>query len=888
MTNGLIAAREKRQTRKRKKKEEELQTLRKTGGKAIRTDTGVKFTKPLKKPEPATISEEFIATPTKPVKPSVAGVGAPAPIGTVKKAAEGLVVEGLPGQKFTSQVEADSARRNLLGKTPEGRAALFAEELAKQEKETGQPFGASRFRGLNPEQIAKRLEEEKREEFVEGQEETKTRLERQFEEQRRVFQEQQAQVKKAGEAQKGAITAAIAPGREGFLANLGVSPALRGIVEEKTQSALQSIDFQFSQVQDAQNRLTQLQEEQKEAFAAGQVEKSDRLAKEVLLLRQSAATAETELKEQTLELDKEVRQRSADLSAELGKAIVDKTDEELQELASERGADFTSLKLAKERALFAETSEAQVRARETIDSLIESSAIATIAPEALAQMAIDADIGKNEIFGIAAEVKRIKEDSKIDDATKALEFTKLKKEVEQIGKAKISKEKQALTDMFDLLEGETDPAKIDLIKRSFGFDEKKRAADLREANAAASLKEADAAKKRFETADAAGLPTPTGQQETVTFSNRDLTLDTIATSGLSAIDEAAKAAGLTQGLKIGAVASSTFRTAAQQKALFDAGKTPLDGTTARSKHQDGLAIDLFPDPDYIASMKPIMEANGWIQTVGTGDEGHFEFQGTRDTQLQAQIRGFVQSRSGVKDKDARLQLEKDIATEISAGRANTPAEAKRNLGIVSVEDKEVKDRIRIFLKKPTDGFNEIERSVNNIVNLSTITGGIGDVATITSFLKAIDPGSVARESEVAGVETARGLIEGFKTQMIKLETGQKLGEDQRDQLRESANVILGAARRGLFEKLITSRDELENERGVEATIISNSQINKLEREIGKEVADQIREENNIAVEKAPETRAERLQRLKTSPKNEKNKSTIKDIRARVGSGSTTN
>lgn len=127
-------------------------------------------------------------------------------------------------------------------------------------------------------------------------------------------------------------------------------------------------------------------------------------------------------------------------------------------------------------------------------------------------------------------------------------------------------------------------------------------------------------------------------------------------------------------------------------------------------------------------------------------------------------------------------------------------------------------------------------------------GGIGDVATIVAFLKTIDPTSVARESEVAGVETARGVVEGITTRIQKFTTGQKLGDEQRKQLRGAAEVLAEAARANLFEKLIQGKSELETERGVDATVISDFQIKQLERDLGQERVNQIRLENRIPPE----------------------------------------
>ena len=68
--------------------------------------------------------------------------------------------------------------------------------------------------------------------------------------------------------------------------------------------------------------------------------------------------------------------------------------------------------------------------------------------------------------------------------------------------------------------------------------------------------------------------------------------------------------------------TSFFRTSTQQNILFRAGLTPVDGYTRRSKHQDGLAIDMVveraglpindpDDPDYDRVGPLWEELGGW-------------------------------------------------------------------------------------------------------------------------------------------------------------------------------------------------------------------------------------------------------------------------------------
>ncbi|RLI47034.1 hypothetical protein DRO61_08475, partial [Candidatus Bathyarchaeota archaeon] len=46
-----------------------------------------------------------------------------------------------------------------------------------------------------------------------------------------------------------------------------------------------------------------------------------------------------------------------------------------------------------------------------------------------------------------------------------------------------------------------------------------------------------------------------------------------------------------------------------------------------SKHENGLALDIFPDKEYIKKVKPFLEKNGWKQVLPVQDSGHFEFIG---------------------------------------------------------------------------------------------------------------------------------------------------------------------------------------------------------------------------------------------------------------------
>lgn len=119
---------------------------------------------------------------------------------------------------------------------------------------------------------------------------------------------------------------------------------------------------------------------------------------------------------------------------------------------------------------------------------------------------------------------------------------------------------------------------------------------------------------------------PSGAMQTMEYNGRALSLDATTGDSLSAINKQASALG---GLQIGAVATSTFRTREQQQKLYDAylAGGPLAAPPGQSAHEKGMAIDLKPDQKYIEQMRPIMEANGWYQTAGSNDKGHFEYMG---------------------------------------------------------------------------------------------------------------------------------------------------------------------------------------------------------------------------------------------------------------------
>ena len=168
-----------------------------------------------------------------------------------------------------------------------------------------------------------------------------------------------------------------------------------------------------------------------------------------------------------------------------------------------------------------------------------------------------------------------------------------------------------------------------------------------------------------------GVIQATGDIQTTNLNNRDINIDSVATPSLDAINQASQEFG---GLKIGGVETSSFRTGEQQQDLYDkflAGG-PQAAAPGQSAHERGLAIDLFPDQEYIEKMRPIMEANGWSQNAGPHDAGHFEYVGTqqepgraRKDALLAQIKNGLLTKGDATDIINEFEDDEEFLSEVT-------------------------------------------------------------------------------------------------------------------------------------------------------------------------------------------------------------------------------
>lgn len=137
--------------------------------------------------------------------------------------------------------------------------------------------------------------------------------------------------------------------------------------------------------------------------------------------------------------------------------------------------------------------------------------------------------------------------------------------------------------------------------------------------------------------------------------------------------------------------------------------------------------------------------------------------------------------------------------------------AKADLWLITKQDEaflETRKKDIEWLKKSTFSDLSQARTTQNLIK-SWNWDAITDVATIVWFLKTIDPASVARESEVASVENAVSLLGKYEQKILKAGTGKKLTEEQRNQIKNTMDIIIWAADRKYSDNILDYVSEFE-------------------------------------------------------------------------------
>lgn len=144
--------------------------------------------------------------------------------------------------------------------------------------------------------------------------------------------------------------------------------------------------------------------------------------------------------------------------------------------------------------------------------------------------------------------------------------------------------------------------------------------------------------------------------------------------------------------------------------------------------------------------------------------------------------------------------------------------------------------LRDDLRKDTEKFNLLKQGWNNIETFYSNPGGVSDYALAVGFAKILDPGSVAREGEVAAVANSGSLGGALKSQILNALQGQgKLPPAVRQQIAElsrglyanqipEAQAVLGnyekvAGRAGLTLEDIYSGPMFEMPKAIEPSVI---------------------------------------------------------------------
>jgi len=135
-------------------------------------------------------------------------------------------------------------------------------------------------------------------------------------------------------------------------------------------------------------------------------------------------------------------------------------------------------------------------------------------------------------------------------------------------------------------------------------------------------------------------------------------------------------------------------------------------------------------------------------------------------------------------------------------------------------------KLRTDLSKELKEFKDIERSFNNIQEFFNSPGSVSDQALATAFAKVLDPGSVAREGEVAVIVGAGALSGQLKTKLTNAIKGDgKLDPRTRTEIRNLAAQIYNTSAEkavediNIYTKL--AQNQSTNPNFLEAVITSN-------------------------------------------------------------------
>jgi len=340
--------------------------------------------------------------------------------------------------------------------------------------------------------------------------------------------------------------------------------------------------------------------------------------------RKAESDAVSEQREQTLFALQLQDKKNQDILDVLGDSIADITDDELLDLVEQTGADRTTLELARRGKLGELTTlrqqqmiEKQKAAQDNVEFLIDNGIFSSLSPDQLTEFETRTGVPSGTYSNAALRIQGLEE---LDETERAAELSKINAQIDKFN-AEANKARR-------------DVETIEVGDDVYEYD-----------------REAGTTKKIIDGSKSASIQ-PTGNVETKSFAGRAVTLDTGAMASFALANQSALNAGVGE-IKVGGTSTSSLRdqsatiagmvntwNSKNKEDIIEFNQDAPNNAAAAlrnrgirvanvgsSLHENGLALDIYPDASYIAKVKPFLTAAGWRQPLPIDDAGHFEFMG---------------------------------------------------------------------------------------------------------------------------------------------------------------------------------------------------------------------------------------------------------------------
>lgn len=210
------------------------------------------------------------------------------------------------------------------------------------------------------------------------------------------------------------------------------------------------------------------------------------------------------------------------------------------------------------------------------------------------------------------------------------------------------------------------------------------------------------------------------------------------------------------------------------------------GGARNSYHLRGQAIDVPRQPGKtVNELRDEFRARGLDVREALDEGDHWHFAWGNDAQVPNYGRGAQMSSGG----GSRV---------VAQGQNNGPSRSEvEQQHRFARQDRGDLRQLRAQFEALPDvkQYREVEAAYRQVQQLTQNTGNAADdIATVFSYMKMLDPGSVVREGEYALVGRAQGVVGQALTALQRLDSGQQLTPELRRALRESAGRVLESRR----------------------------------------------------------------------------------------------